>query len=116
MVVSGVTLLRMTLHLPQRTLRITTTPRIPVTSRSPPRQLPLQPERQAVALVSRHYALDVAFREHRRGLEYGGRPVRLPGLRHETSDQTFFLAFAQVCRQASALPEERDTERELTPA
>ena len=49
------TLLRMTLHLPQRTLRITTTPRIPVTSRSPPRQLPLQPERQAVALVSRHY-------------------------------------------------------------
>ncbi|KAF0306444.1 Endothelin-converting enzyme 1 [Amphibalanus amphitrite] len=59
-------------------------------------EIPLRPERQASVLVSRHYALSVAFEHHRRLLEESGGAVRLPGLRHETSDQTFFLAFAQA--------------------
>lgn len=60
------------------------------------RQIPLRPEMAAASIVSRHYGLDVAFAEHLRLRELNGQTVRLPGLRHETSDQTFFLAFAQV--------------------
>ncbi|XP_037081490.1 endothelin-converting enzyme 1-like [Pollicipes pollicipes] len=59
-------------------------------------QMQLRPERNAAALVSQHYALGVAYAEHRRVKALSDRPVRLPGLRHETSDQTFFLAFAQA--------------------
>jgi len=64
-------------------------------SRVAPR-MQLRPERVAGTLVNRHYALDVAYQEHRRVREQADRPVRLPGLQHETSDQTFFLAFAQA--------------------